>query len=383
MISSKLPLKKILLGTLAAGTATAGGVYAYHKLRPDSEYSKIEDLPSSPLKPRIEAKIPVDANGLAPQKFELTIELEIFPIEHQEAPAATEASQANTTNWLGRLFPPEDKESNGEIVRGAEKNDFQEQVDTGKGAVSSIINWIGAIKEDNPFWSEHPKTDIPDKTESEAEHQSYTTNNFGGDKDSAGQKDNTQDNAEDEDTEEKDEDNLVQKVVFADVVEKDTKKCECAEIARQGEVEAKMEPSTKPKSFSSNTWLSGLFTQEDVTEKSNENKDLRKCDFCVETAKQSEIDPKSEPKGELQMESGTHAQSNPGSALGGGLSQEDKNKQGALTAFNIKESGEGKAKWIGGYGLRAIILSTILAAPKKPANPARVLSNLPPPKKEQ
>ena len=121
MISSKLPLKKIIVGTLAAGTATAGGVYAYHKLRPDSEYSKIEDLSSSPLKPRIEDKIPVDANGLGSQKFELTIELEIFPIEHQEAPAATEARQANTTNWLGRLFPPEDKESNGENWKRSRK----------------------------------------------------------------------------------------------------------------------------------------------------------------------------------------------------------------------------------------------------------------------
>ena len=169
--------------------------------------------------------------------------------------------------------------------------------------------------------------------------------------------------------------------MFADVVEKDTKKCECAELARQGEMEAKIEPSTKPKSFFSNSWLSGLFPQEDVTEKSSENKDIRKCDFCVETAKQGEIEPKVEPKAELKVESGAHAQANPGTALGGGLSQEDKTKQGAaLTAFNIKETGEGKAKWIGGYGLRAIILSTILAAPKKPTNPARALHNLPPKK---
>ncbi len=54
--------------------------------------------------------------------------------------------------------------------------------------------------------------------------------------------------------------------------------------------------------------------------------------------------------------------------------EEDKAKQ-ALTTFNIKETGEGKARWIGGYGLRAIILSTILAAPKKP--PTRALSTLP------
>jgi len=119
-----------------------------------------------------------------------------------------------------------------------------------------------------------------------------------------------------------------------------------------------------------------------VTEKSTENKDFKKCDLCVETSKQGEIEPKGdlkgdlkgEQKGEHKGESGSHPQANPGTSLGGGLSQEDKAKQ-ALTTFNIKETGEGKARWIGGYGLRAIILSTILAAPKKP--PTRALSTLP------
>ncbi len=46
-----------------------------------------------------------------------------------------------------------------------------------------------------------------------------------------------------------------------------------------------------------------------------------------------------------------------------------------LSTLNIKESGKGKARCIGGYDLRAIILSTILAAHKKP--PTRALTNLP------
>lgn len=366
MIARKLPLKKIVLGTLAAGTATAGGAYAYHKLN-DSEHPKQEILPLSTLKPAIASTIPIDPNSLASQKFELTIELEIFPIEHEGPPATTEAHQARSTNWLAKLFTRENQESKSETLKAAKKKDSQEQGELETGAVSNIINWIGglAIKEDNPFWNDQPKIDISNKMESETEDQSHTT------------KDDTQYNAGNEDTEE-DDDKLAQKIVFADVVEKDSKKCECAELARQGEMEAKMEPSNKPKSFFSNSWLSELFTQEEATEKSTENKDFKKCDLCVETSKQGEIEPKGDLKGDLKGEhkgeSGSHPQANPGTSLGGGLSQEDKAKQ-ALTTFNIKETGEGKARWIGGYGLRAIILSTILAAPKKP--PTRALSTLP------
>ena len=99
----------MVLGALAAGTATAGGVYAYRNMRPSTGHPKQEDMPPSQLMP---ATTLFDQNQITSQKFVLKCELECFPSEKKSANEhKSDNLQSSEHETNTNLHPQENEES--------------------------------------------------------------------------------------------------------------------------------------------------------------------------------------------------------------------------------------------------------------------------------